>query len=296
MNGLIQELRYNFKRKDNGLIKIILINVIVFVVVGIMFVISKIFKLEELLYFIERHQYLPARFDAFLERPWTLITYFFSHDIGNIFHIVFNMLFLYWFGNLIVEYLGNRRLVNLYVLGGIVGGLIYLLVFNTVPYFIDHNGSVVVGSSGAVYAVVIAAATLLPNYSFYLIFLGPVRIKYIALFYVFISVLGSVGTNAGGNICHIGGALIGFLFIKQLQRGTDLGKPISKTGDFLNRMVSKRPTMKVSYSNKGKDINFPSSDYPDQKEIDAILDKINKTGYESLSKEEKQKLFKASQK
>jgi membrane associated rhomboid family serine protease len=293
LKSLIEELKYSFKRKDNGLIKIILINIIIFVVVGVIFVFSHMTGYMTVLNFIQENQHLPAKFSTFMYRPWTLVTYFFSHDIQNIFHIVFNMLFLYWFGNLIVEYLGNRRLVNLYILGGIFGGIFYLLLYNLVPFFVQNNMLLLIGSSGAVYAVVVAAATLLPDYTFYLIFLGPVKIKYIAAFYLFISFLGSVGANAGGNICHLGGALIGYIFIAQLKRGNDLGKPLSKTKDFIGNIIEKKPAMKVSYINKGKEIK---PDFPDQKEIDAILDKINRSGYESLSKEEKQKLFKASQK
>ena len=188
MNSLIQELKYNFQRKDNGLVKIILINVIFFIVVSVIFVFSKVSKNLILYNFIEENIHLPAHFDNFLKKPWTLITYFFSH--ADIFHILFNMLGLYWFGNLIVEYLGNRRLVNLYILGGLFSGLFFLLLFNFVPFFKETNTSGLIGASGAVYAVVIGAATLLPDYSFFLIFFGPVKIKYIAWIFVFISFIG----------------------------------------------------------------------------------------------------------
>lgn len=291
MNSLIEELKYNFQRKDNGLVKIILVNVIIFIVISIILVVSKLSKNLVLFNFISENIYLPASFNAFLTKPWTLVSYFFSH--ADIFHILFNMLGLYWFGNLIVEYLGNRRLVSLYLLGGLSGGLFFLLLFNLVPFFKETNTYGLIGASGAVYAVVVGAATLLPDYSFFMIFFGPVRIKYIALVFVFISFIGSVQENAGGNVAHLGGALLGFIFIKQLKRGTDIGKPISKAGDLINNLFKKKTEMKVSY--KGK---VPHTKYetPDQKEIDTILDKINRSGYESLSKEEKQKLFKASQK
>jgi membrane associated rhomboid family serine protease len=293
MNSLIEELKYNFKRKDNGLIKIILINIIVFIAVSIVFVISKISQNLLVYHIIEENIHLPSQFQVFLTRPWTLITYFFNH--ADIFHILFNMLGLYWFGNLIVEYLGNRRLVNLYLLGGLAGGLFFLLLFNLVPFFreMHASGSGLIGASGAVFAVVIGAATLLPDYSFFLIFFGPVKIKYIAWLFVFVSFIGSVQENAGGNVAHLGGALLGFIFIKQLKRGNDIGKPISKTGDFFSKVFYKKPEMKISHKGKAQEAKYET---PDQKEIDAILDKINRSGYESLSREEKQKLFKASQK
>ncbi len=137
-----------------------------------------------------------------------------------------NMLFLYWFGKLIDEYLGTRRLINLYLLGGIIGGISYLLIYNLIPNFRQSIGTPLLGASGAVYAVVIGAATLMPNYTFFLLLLGAVRIKYIAAFFLVLSFVDlSRDSNPGGNIAHLGGALLGFIFITQLKKGNDLGKP-----------------------------------------------------------------------
>ena len=141
------------------------------------------------------------------------------------------------------------------------------------------------------FAIVVAAATLLPNYTVFMIFLGPVRIVYIAAFYIVVSFLGTIGQNSGGNIAHLGGALIGFIYIRQLQRGMDIGQPINAVAGWLKNL--RKPRMKISYINKDK---LHHDSHPSQKEIDDILDKISRSGYESLSKDEKQKLFKASQK
>jgi hypothetical protein len=215
------------------------------------------------------------------------------------------MLFLYWFGGLVHEYLGNRRLVNLYILGGIIGGLFFMIAYNLIPYFkLSVDNSLMLGASGATYAVVLAAATLLPDYTFMLLFIGPVRIKYIALFYIIVSIASTIGTNAGGNIAHLGGALIGYIYIKQLRKGVDLGSPISAIFDFINSLFVEAPPklqMKVthrSYTNAGynQSTHFTSDDAPNENEVDELLDKISKSGYESLSKDEKLKLFKASQK
>lgn len=291
MNSIIEELKHNFKRSDNGLIKIILTNIIIFVVLSIVYVFSKLFQNSLISQFLLENLILPTQLSIFFTKPWTLITYFFSHE--NIFHILFNLLSFYWFGNIIVEYLGNRRLVSIYLLGGIFAGVLFLVLFNLVPFFKSANTTGLIGASGAIYAVVVAAATLVPDYTFFLIFFGPVKIKYLAMVMIFISVLGSVEINAGGNIAHLGGALMGFVFIRFLKKGTDIGKPISASGDFITKIFTKKTPLKVTYKGKTKESNYTP---PDQMEIDDILDKINRSGYESLSKEEKQKLFKASQK
>jgi len=155
-----------------------------------------------------------------------------------------------------------------------------------------------VGASAAVFAVVVAAATLLPDYTFFLLFLGPVRIKYIAAFYVIISFLGSVGSNAGGEIAHLGGALMGFVYIKQLQSGANWGSWITATLDWFKNLFTAKPKVKVTYRNSETSSPKKSSTKPSvsQDEIDVILDKISDGGYESLTKDEKEKLFNASKK
>src|SRR5690606_29429054 len=135
---------------------------------------------------------------------WSIITYMFLHE--GFFHILFNMLFLYWFGLLVNEYLGSRKLVNLYILGGLAGGLFFLLIYNIAPFFSDQvQGALMLGASAGVYAIVVGAATLTPNTSFHLILLGPVKIKYIAIFYVLVAFANSSGSNAGGELAHLGG-------------------------------------------------------------------------------------------
>jgi membrane associated rhomboid family serine protease len=286
MKDLFSSFKQNFTKQDNGLIQLILINVVVFVFMGIVYVISTMSGNEAWFNFLNLNISLPSNFNTFITKPWTLISYFFAHSMSP-FHILFNMLFLFWFGKLIHEYIGNRRLINIYLLGGIVGGIVYLLLYNFVPYFEGmKNGSILIGASGAVYAVATAAATLLPHYSFHLIFLGPVRIAFIVAFFIFVSFLSSVGANAGGNLCHLGGALLGFIYIKQLQSGRDLGKPINWIAKFIR---NRRSNLKVSYRQK-------ENPTISEKDIDAILDKINRTGYASLTKDEKEKLYKASQK
>ncbi|MCY7351127.1 MAG: rhomboid family intramembrane serine protease [Cytophagaceae bacterium] len=298
MSGFLDEFKNAFTKRNNGLVQIILVNVIVFLTLLVSKIVLTLSGLSVYYTEVFNQLQLPASLPELAQKPWTLITYFFTHE--NIFHILFNMLFLYWFGKLVDEYLGNRRLINLYMLGGILGGVAYIVIYNLVPYFHEAvANSLMMGASGAAFAVVVGAATLLPNYTFHLLFLGPVRIKYIALFYVISSFAQTTGSNAGGNIAHLGGALLGFIFIKQLQRGTDLGKPLDGLTGFVRRLFTPkpRPSMKVTYRSQSKTslTSMTSDGFPDDDEIDAILDKISKSGYESLTREEKQKLFRASQ-
>jgi membrane associated rhomboid family serine protease len=301
MAGFLDEFKGAFTKRDNGLVQIILLNVIVFLTLIVLNVTFTLSQLSGYYLAVVDQLALPASLPALAYKPWTLVSYFFTHE--DIFHILFNMLFLYWFGRLVDEYLGNRRLINLYFLGGLLGGLAFIALYNLVPYFEKRLlGPPMLGASGAVYAVVFGAATLLPNYTFHLLFLGPVRIKWIALFYLVLSFAQVSGPNAGGNIAHLGGALLGFLYIKMLRRGLDLGSPLDAVGDWVRGLfVQKpRPSVKVTYRSQSKttysSTYSPTPDgFPDDDEVDAILDKISKSGYESLTREEKQKLFKASQ-
>lgn len=303
-SGIMGEFKNAFKLPDNGLMQIIFINVAVFVVFMILQVVLRLSGAELIYESILHWVLMPAALSAFLYKPWTLFTYFFMH--GGFMHIIYNMLFLYWFGIIIKEFLGGTKVISLYVLGGIAGGLFYLLIYNLIPFYADRiSGSVMLGASGGVLAVVVGAATLSPNYSIHLLFLGPVRIKYIALFYVFMSFAQTTGPNAGGNLAHLGGAALGFLFIKQLQSGVDMGKPVHWFLSFVKSFFVHQPNVHVSYKRRAsekasvkkqststKTSTFKSSTVS-QEEIDAILDKISQHGYESLSKDEKQKLFSA---
>lgn len=297
---MLDEFKSAFQRPNNAHVQLIIINVTIFIVIGVFSVIGEISGATAISDFLYNQFTIPPTLAEYVGRPWTLFTYMFAHSRWDIFHILFNMLVFYWFGRIFVEYLGSDKLVALYVLGGLVGGLLYLLMFNTVPYYIERSGfSGMVGASAAVYAIVVATATLLPNYTFFLLFFGPVKIKYIAGFYVVISFLGTTQANAGGNIAHLGGALMGFVYLKQLQAGVNWGSWITVTLDWLKDLFRSKPKVKVTYRNeesKPKKAVKVQLSKTSQDEIDAILDKISERGYESLSKEEKEKLFNASKK
>ncbi len=303
MSNILNDIKREFAKSENALVKIILINTAVFLVLLLLKIILTFSQAAGIYDQMLEYLFLPASPRELLYKPWTLLTNFFAHI--DILHILFNMLFLYWFGRLVDEYLGSKRVVALYFLGGIAGGLMFMLIFNVIPYFKPVvDGAVLFGASAAAFSVAVGASTLLPNYTFNLIFLGPIRIKFIALFYIILSLAQTIGPNAGGNLAHLGGALIGYLFIKLLQNGTDLGKPIYAIMNGWSGLFRKRPSMQVTYRERQvyRSTNVYASgsttttiEVPNQTEIDTILDKISKSGYESLTKEEKQKLFKASQ-
>jgi membrane associated rhomboid family serine protease len=304
--GIFDDFKNAWDKPNNGLVQIILINLIVFV--GLI-VFRVVFTLSGFADFYTKviHQFmLPADFMTYIFQPWSIITYFFTHE--DFFHIIFNMLFLYSFGRIIQDFLGNNRLISLYVIGGIVGGLFFMMMYNIVPYYHDRIAdSMMLGASAGVFAVVVGAATFMPNHTFSLLFIGPVRIKYIALFYVILSLSRTIGSNAGGELAHIGGAIIGFFFIRQLQKGNDMGIAVIQIIDWFKDVFKPSPKIKVTHrkstaskastsGNTSSTVSKPSLPSADQDEIDAILDKISERGYESLSKEEKQKLFNASKK
>ncbi|MFC2186483.1 rhomboid family intramembrane serine protease [Peijinzhouia sedimentorum] len=309
--GIFDELKNAFNRPNNGLIQLIVINIGVFVIAGILLVFSTLLGFEEVFNVIEKQFTIPPAFSEFIFRPWTLITYAFMHSFSSFFHILFNMLILYWFGKIFVEFLGSDRVISVYVLGALAGGVIYLLAYNFVPFYSEKIGTFpgMVGASAAVYAVAVAISTQMPNYTIHLLFFGPVRIKYIVAVYIFFSLLGSIGGNAGGNLAHLGGALMGFLYIKGLQNGMDLGLWVTQFIEGVGKLFNKNK-IKVSYRSNEKEYQRSRTNYPPfssspkkesksavtQDEIDTILDKISESGYESLSKAEKEKLFNYSKK
>ena len=287
-NFIIEDFKNAWNKENNALVKIILINVIIFIGASFIEVFLTLSGAGNLFKLIINKLMLPASFTSFIIQPWSLISYFFLHL--NFTHILWNMLFLYWFGKIIQDNIGNNAVISLYVLGGIIGGLSYMALFNIIPYYENRiSESLMLGASAGVFSIVAGSATLLPNYTFYLLFLGPVRIKYIALFYILLSFLDVTGSNAGGEIAHLGGALIGYLFIRQLQNGINMGEGIINIINLFNRKENKKERKETIINEEHKsDIS--------QDEIDNILDKISESGYSSLSKKEKEKLFNASKK
>lgn len=302
-NSFLDDFKYAWNKPNNAPAQLIIINVVVFLVLAVLMVVSTISGTERVFTVVYNQFSIPPTFGEFITRPWTIITYAFAHSLRGILHILFNMLIFYWFSKLILEFLGNKRVISIYVLGALAGGVAYLLVYNLIPFYQERLPIGMVGASAAVYAIVVAAAVFMPNYTFFLMFIGPVKIKYIAGICLVISFLQTTGGNAGGNIAHLGGALIGWLYISQLRSGNDIGAWVISFIYWVKSFFVSSPKIRVTHrgEDKRKDrakkstVNVQATK-TDQDEIDAILDKISQSGYDSLTKEEKQKLFNASKK
>ncbi len=285
--NLFEEIKHNYLQSNQAVKRIIAINVAVFLVLAVLNVFAFLFNSTFSTTIINSYFILPASLTSFLYRPWSIVTYMFLHS--GFFHILFNMLWLYWMGNLLQEYLGNKRVYQAYFIGGVFGGLVYMLAYNVFPAFTAvKDVSYALGASAGVLSVVVAAATLLPNFEIRLMFLGSIKLKWIALVSVGLDLISIPNGNAGGHIAHLGGALFGYLFIKHLYTNSIFDKLFDGIGSLIN----KKSKLKVHYKTNNK-TNQPKSAQT-QIDVDEILDKISKSGYESLSKREKEILFKAS--
>ncbi len=293
--NLIDEIKKSFKNGD-VLTRLIYVNLAVFVVFNLVLVFALIFKLSPPPIF--SWFMLPASPTELMMKPWTLITYMFLHK--GFWHVVINMFWLYFGGKLFLQYFDGKRMLSVYFLGGLSGAALYILAFNLLPAFSDiASVSKALGASASVLAIMVAIATYIPNFRVQLFLFGKIQLKYIAIAAVVIDLLSMAGTNAGGHIAHLGGAIFGFYFSRSWLQGKDISQWFSSLLDGLISVFVKREKkakMKVKYkrNQKTKDDEFTSRKKAQQDEIDAILDKIAKTGYDSLSKEEKDTLFRMS--
>lgn len=290
MRNFLTEIRIQFGA-SKSLYRLMMINIVVFLAITITHAVVYLFAINDnFLNLIIAKLSLPASFSTFIYQPWSIVTYMFLHEGFN--HILFNMLILYWTGKLFTEYLGNEKLWAVYIIGGMIGGLFYMLSFNLFPVF--QNTAILshlLGASAGVIAVLVAIATLLPDYTVHLLFIGPVRLKYIAIVSILLYAISIPNGNAGGQIAHLGGAFFGFIMIRQLRKGNDL------TGwlvNFFNRNNRSQRMKVVSRNTVGKAVSTPFGPAASQDTIDRILDKINKSGFDSLTKEEKEILYKVS--
>lgn len=245
-----------------------------------LFVVSLISKT-----FIQDWFALKSSFDVFFTQPWTLISYGFFHS--NFIHILFNLIFLYYIGNLFLNFFTVKQFLNYFLLGIVAGGVAFLLL---------NSNSYLVGSSAGIMAILVGLATKIPTYEIRLNLIGGVKLWVIAAIYIGISFIGLDGLNSGGNIAHLGGALIGFIYTKQLEKGNDVGRFFEKLIAFFASFFQpkKQKPLRTVYKKsniKRKPTHKEQSEH--QQKIDGILDKISKSGYETLSKEEKDFLFKA---
>ena len=281
MKSIWQDIRDLLNKPEQGLVKIMVINAGIFFALmlsKVVLIIANQAPAFEL--FIEQIS-LSSNVLQAATKPWTFFTYFFVHL--DLFHLIFNMLFLYGFGQILQDLMGQTRLYQVYFLGCLAGAFAFLVVMNTIPYFIAKGPTFLMGASAGVYAIVVAAATLRPNYKVHLFLIGPVAIKYISAFYIVWSVIEMIGSNAGGNVAHLGGAILGFSYAWIDQQPQNTFK------------VPKREKVLVRQLN-AQARPMSEREVIDEEELNRILDKISKSGYDSLSKIEKRRLFMASQK
>lgn len=280
------------KRKDI-LIRLIIVNVCVFLFLAILSI-TKLFDVDITDLVISKIA-VPARLELLATHFWTPLTYMFVHE--GFLHILFNMLMLYWFGQIFLSYFNPKSLGSLYVLGGLAGAALFILAFNTIPMFIRMNGAPMVGASASVMAVIFAAAFYRPNTEIVLLLFGRVKIIYIAIVIFILDFIGLSSTsNPGGHVAHIGGAIAGYMYAKQYLKGKDIVQWLNKIIDSIVNLFKPSKKMKVRTRRTETDYEYNSRKKSQTEEIDRILDKIKKSGYNSLNPEEKKRLFDASKK
>jgi len=282
--------------------RFVFINVAVFVILRLSLILFDVFHVQGE-WFMDLFQ-MPSDWASILMRPWTVFTYMFVHL--DLMHILFNMLWLYFFGNYFLRWFNARQLGGLYVLGGLFGALFFALFFNLLPSQAGVQGSFdLIGASASVLALGIAVACYRPNESIQLFLLGSLKLKYLAIIMVAMDIYNLKGENAGGSLAHLGGALAGLAFGLSLLKGVDLTRWINPLLDWFANLFSPRKKMRVTYqrprqekANRSTDVDQEYRDRKKQEgdQMDAILDKIKQSGYESLSESEKKKLFDFSKK
>ena len=310
-NNNISILDFVRHRATNGdmVDKLVIANVLVYALDVVLWLPFKLFGQTDIFNSVRDWLLVSDNIGQLVLKPWSLLSYMFMHH--DILHVFFNMLVLYIFGKILLEFLGNRKVLPIFVLGGITGALTYVLLFNLFPFWGGAENSVLLGASGGVSAVMVAAAVMAPHYRIFLLLFGAVKIVHIAaVFIAFDIFMLPFNMNTGGRLAHLGGALFGYLFVRQLQAGNDWSKGFNKVADKIFTFFRgiKIPTsgkgMKVKYQQEAQGKTGAAS--PDgegqktnvqkskQEKVDAILDKIAENGYDSLSKEEKEFLFKYS--
>jgi membrane associated rhomboid family serine protease len=287
----LEQLKQTFKRGDS-LTKLLYINGGAYLLLQAVVIVLRLFNIPG--EFIYSYLALPADLSQLIVKPWTVLTYMFLHQ--QFFHILFNLMTLYWFAQIFIMCFNSRQLTGLYLIGGLSGALFYIASYNIFPYFAPVvSASVLLGASASIMAIVVAAALRAPNMELRLLFLGNIKLKYIAILFILISFFGITSNNAGGEIAHLGGALAGYIFIVSLRSGKDITRWLNNFLDFIVNIFKPRKlkvkSAKTKTNRKMTDAEFNMNKARRMEDIDKILDKIKTSGYDSLSADEKKKLF-----
>lgn len=298
--ALIDDIKRTY-RDSSMLVRIIFINSAVFLILRLLAFGAMLFNVDVvgMLHWVD----LSSDCSVVLRRPWTVVTFMFAHF--DFWPILFNMLWLYWIGRIFMEFFSPKQLTGLYLLGGWGGALFYLLAFNLLPHFQGTQGFLI-GASASVIAIVVATAVYMPDYKIGLLFLGEVSIKWVAIVTVLIEVLGLDPGNLGGSMAHLGGAAVGAWFALRIKAGHDITRPLNAVIDSLLGLLSGRSIRMPEFWGKrrqssarrdnGESRRTTSrpADTVSEEELDIILGKIKAAGYDALTDEEKDQLFKAS--
>lgn len=290
--------------KNGGMsIKLMYINLGVYIVFSIIWIIIRLLKLDILSYYTLQHIF-SFNSDILLSiiKPWTFITYSFIH--GNIMHLFSNMLVLFFAGKMLEGFLGKKRILSTYIIGGLAGAIFYLISHNIFPLLLEKGDIPMIGASASVFAILTALAIYVPNYEVFLFGAFKVKLKYLAAIWIGLDVL-NIGSNDGiAHFAHLGGAIWGFIFISNLRKGKDLSLWFDKIVSFLVLLFTPKKKIKIVWNKKQKtnykskpprdDYDYNANKKERQDRVDEILDKIKASGYDSLTKAEKDFLFDAS--
>ncbi len=292
---ILDEIKQSFKQ-GGALTRLIYINIAVFVAIHLLYVVFSLIGHAD--YFpLTTWLSVPASPEALLFQPWSIITYMFLHF--DFLHIVFNMLYLYWFGRIFMQYFNPRQLLGVYFMGGLSGALLYIISYNVFPVLYEMApNTIMMGASASVMGIIFAVARYAPNFKVHLLIIGPVKLIHIALV-LFVLDLIAIPTmsNTGGHLAHIGGALFGVYFSARINKGKDITMGFNRMMDKLVSLFSSRSKMKVTHKMNRRtmsDMEYNAQKRAQQKDIDRILEKIKSSGYDSLTKQEKEDLFNAS--
>lgn len=291
--NILNDLKLQYKIGDMTT-KLIFWNILLFAIPSIVFALLLLFNIQ-----IHYNSYVGLSNDLgdLLLKPWTIISYSFFH--ASFFHILFNMLMLNFSGKLFVTFFTQKQLLSLYILGGILGGVVYIVSYLFLPLLANQH-ALLVGASASVMAILVATTTYQPDMNIRLALIGNVKLWHIAIVLLALDFIQLPLENTGGHLAHLGGALFGFIYIKALQGGTDLGRGLSIVLDWFANLFSPKkatPFKKVHRNPKpsgtSKTISRIVTKDKTQQQIDEILDKISQSGYDSLTANEKEFLFKA---
>lgn len=275
-------------RQGSVITRLIYLNLAVFLVFRIIHV---IFFLAGKPYGLLQWFELPADPGIWILQPWSILTYMFLHF--DFLHILFNLLVLYWFGRIFLDYYTPNQLVGLYLLGGLAGGVLYMAAYNLFPVFEEVvSTSFLLGASASIIAILVAAAFRDPAREVRLMLIGMVQLRYLALFMIFSYIIGISVSNAGGNLAHLGGVFAGWFFVFLERRGSDVTAPFSVAVNRIGRLFRPKTFVRVVHRNPARDdYAYNRQKAADHEELNRILDKIGEEGYDSLNKTEKETLF-----